>query len=54
MHMGTLLQDARYAARRLLRTPTFTVGAVALLAVGIGANTTAFTVVDDMLFRPPP
>ena len=54
LHMGTLLQDVRYAARHLLRSPLFTVGAVALLAIGIGANTTVFTVVDALIFRPPP
>ncbi len=54
LRMETLLQDLRYAARRLLRSPAFTLGAVALLAVGLGANTTAFTVVDALLFRPPP
>lgn len=53
-HMGTLLQDVRYAARHLARSPLFTVGAVALLAIGIGANTTVFTLVDGLLFRPPP
>jgi putative ABC transport system permease protein len=52
--METLLQDLHYVARALLRSPVFTAGAVALLAVGIGANTTAFTVVDTLLFRPPP
>lgn len=52
--MEMLLQDIRYAARHLLRAPMFTTGAVALLAVGIGANTAVFTVVDAFLFRPPP
>jgi predicted permease len=52
--VGTLSLDLRYAVRRLLRSPAFTLGAVALLAVGIGANITAFTVVDALLFRPPP
>ena len=54
MTLGTLSLDIRYAVRRLLRSPAFTLGAVALLAVGIGANITAFTVVDALLFRPPP
>ena len=52
--MEMLLQDIRYAARHLVRAPLFTTGAVALLAVGIGANTAVFTVVDAFLFRPPP
>ncbi len=52
--MDTLSQDVRYAVRRLIRSPVFTLGALALLAIGIGANTTVFTVVDALLFRPPP
>jgi len=52
--METLSQDVRYAARRLARSPVFTLGAVALLAVGIGANATVFSLVDALLFRPPP
>jgi predicted permease len=52
--MGTLLQDLRYAARRLARTPWFTLAAVAILAVGIGANAAAFSAVDALVFRPPP
>ena len=52
--MGSWSEDTKYAARRLARTPLFTVAAVAILALGIGVNTAAFTVVDGMLFRPPP
>ena len=50
----TLLQDVRQTIRTLLRAPGFTVGAVALLAVGIGANSTVFSLVDSLLFRPLP
>ena len=52
--MGSWIEDTRYAARRLARTPLFTVAAIAILALAIGVNTAAFTVVDGMLFRPPP
>ena len=52
--MDTLKQDIRHAVRRLWRSPTFTLGAIALLAIGIGANTTVFTVVDALIFRAPP
>jgi predicted permease len=52
--MDTLQQDIRHAVRRLLRSPAFTLGAIALLAVGIGANTTVFTLVDALIFRAPP
>jgi predicted permease len=52
--MDKLWQDIRYAARHLVRSPVFTLGAVALLAIGIGANTTVFTLVDSLLFRPQP
>jgi putative ABC transport system permease protein len=49
--MDTLRQDMRHAVRRLWRSPTFTLGAIGLLAVGIGANTTVFTMVDALIFR---
>ena len=52
--MGSYVDDITYAARRLARTPLFTIAGVMILAVGIGANTAAFTVVDAILFRPPP
>ena len=52
--LEVFVQDVRYGVRMLLKAPLFTAVALTTIAVGIGANTAMFSLVDAILLRPLP
>ena len=53
-HVSSLIQDFRYAGRLLIRQPGFSLFVILTLAIGIGANTAVFSVVNGVLLKPLP
>ena len=54
VHLDILRQDLRYTTRTLLRAPGFTLTAIVVTALSVGATTAAFTLADHVLVRPLP
>src|SRR3954452_8586056 len=48
-----MIQDLKFSIRQLFKSPGFTIAAVAVLALGIGANTAVFSLVHTLFFAPP-
>ncbi|HEY4757940.1 MAG TPA: hypothetical protein VIH43_05230, partial [Chthoniobacterales bacterium] len=48
-----MIQDFRFACRQLTKSPSFAIAAILVLALGIGANTAVFSLVNTMLFAAP-
>ena len=52
--MDTVVQDIRHAIRRIRKSPGFAALTIGIMGLGIGANTAIFSIVDTVLFKPPP
>ena len=52
--LDTIVRDIRYSVRLLSKTPAFSLTAILVLALGIGANSAVFSLIDLVLFQPPP